>query len=339
MPRTLKEALESMAAALRAGERPQATPEEIPCFSADALAGHPHAEPGDLQKVLASLSAADIPTLEAAIDALAGWDEWAASGAGAQGGAGCEPQMAAWLGFKLVTDAAKATDSEDTRVVGIQGPGAGSADALPAVFVAYEDSRIVCSRPYSKRDQLQMLDVTRGPHMHSEQYEGVAWLSLPLERSGRVFIIGAGEVPLWVARYAHDVGFATTVLDYDAAYLTAERFPDAERVLLPGFADLPKAGLQISERDYVLVLTRGHMYDPEAIVYGIRSGAHFTGMMGCAMKNERVFTLAEDAGVSAVQLEATHSPVGLRFGAKTPPELAMCIVAELIQDRYNRRRT
>jgi xanthine dehydrogenase accessory factor len=182
-----------------------------------------------------------------------------------------------------------------------------------------------------------MLDITRGPHMHSEQYAGVAWLSVPLEPEGRVYIFGAGEVPLWTARLAKQVGFATTVLDDDGDYLSEQRFAHSQRVLLSSFAKLPELG--ISEPDYVLVLTRGHMHDPEALVYAIQAGAHYVGMMGCASKNARVFELARDKGISQEQLEATHSPIGLKFGAKTPPELAISIVAELIQDRYCRRKS
>jgi xanthine dehydrogenase accessory factor len=110
--------------------------------------------------------------------------------------------------------------------------------------------------------------------------------------------------------------------------------------LLDDYGMLPKldAVLGIGERDYVLVLTRGHMHDPETFVYGINTGAHYVGMMGCAMKNDRVFEMAQAQGISIAQIEATHSPIGLKFGAKTPPELAMCIVAEMIQDRAERRK-
>lgn len=318
MTRTMREALQAMIAALEAGAVPQADPDDFPCFSEEALANSVGIRPVDLGVVLQGLTTDDIPTLQEAICAY-------------------DSDACAWLGFKIVTDPDAAVDSEDTEVVGIKGKGEGSADALPGIFVAYEDKRIVCARPYSERDRFQMLDITRGPHMHNEQYVGVAWLSVPLRRSGRVFMFGAGEVPLWTARTAHDVGFDVTVLDCDDAYLNEERFPHARRVLLADFGHLEERGLGITEQDYVLVLTRGHMHDPEALVFGIRTGAHYVGMMGCATKNRRVFELAEKSGVTWEQLEATSSPIGLKFGAKTPPELALCIVAELIQDRHARR--
>jgi xanthine dehydrogenase accessory factor len=324
MPRSLKETLQAMIDALAAGETPQVSAEDFPCFSPEALRDRVGIAPSDLNVVLANLSATDIPTLQEALRVL-----------------NAAESQPAWLGFKLITNPAAATDSEDTEVVGIKGTGEGSADALPGMFLVYEDQRVVFSRAYSRRDFIQMLDITRGPHMHSEQYAGVAWLSLPLETSGRVFIFGAGEVGLWVARYASDVGFRTVVLDDNPAYLTRERFPKSRRVLLDSFCKLEEcqkdAELDIGTKDYVLVLTRGHMYDPEAVVYGVATGAHYVGMMGCSLKNDRVFALAKKTGVTQQQLQDTHTPIGLRFGAKTPSELAMCVVAELIKDRYDRR--
>ena len=317
MTRSLKATLTAIRDALAEGKRPEATPEELYCFTAEALEGNPDVTPDDLDVILDSLGPADIPTFDAALEKMA---------TGAY----------AWLGFKIVTNPAIACDSEDTEVVSISGEGEGSADALPGVFVTTEDRKIIFSRPYSLRDSMQMLDVTRGPHMHSEQYEGVAWLSIPLKPSGIVYIFGAGEVSHYLEKMAQDCDFPTVVIDDDEEYLNEKRLPLSRRVLVESFEDLPDLG--VTSEDYVLVLTRGHMYDPEVITYGIRAGAHYVGMMGCLDKNERVFAMARGKGVTDEQLRATYTPIGLKFGAKTPAELALCIVAELVQVRYNKRK-
>lgn len=315
MTRSLQQTIEAMREALAQGAQPVATPEELSCFSPRALEGNPDVTPEHLKLILDALGPEDIPTLDAALEKL-------------------RLNESAWLGFKIVTDPQMAVDSKDTKVVNIIGKGEGSADGLPGVFVATEDKQIIFSRQYSVRDSIQMLDITRGPHMHNEQYEGLAWLSIPLKRTGIVYIFGACEASHFLEKMAQDCDFKTVVIDYDAKYLNEERLPLSRRVLIESFEDIPDLG--ITEEDYVLVLTRGHMYDPEVIAYGIRSGAQYVGMMGCGMKNDRVFELAEAQGATRQQLEATHTPIGLHFGAKTPAELALCIVAELIQVRYER---
>ncbi|BDG10757.1 XdhC family protein [Anaeromyxobacter paludicola] len=319
----LEAVLQRMVVALREGRAPTVAPEEIPCFAPAALADDPVITPESLGTVLVSLGREDVPTLERALAAM-------------------KADERAWLGFKLVTDPAAALDSEDTDVVGVRGKGMGSADARPGVFLVLnptgqrEDAELVFSRPPSSRDRFQMFDVTRGPQVHDQQYAGVAWRSVPLFRRSRVFILGAGTVSVELERLAHGVDFETIVVDQDRAYLTPERFPLSHRVLIESFDAIPHLG--VTADDYVCVLTRGHMHDPQALLYGVRSGAHYVGMMGCAEKNERVFQLAQASGVERAALEATHTPIGLKFGAKTPAELAMSITAELIQVRHARRK-
>lgn len=74
---------------------------------------------------------------------------------------------------------------------------------------------IVASRPYSPRDTFQMKDVTRGPSMHNEQFEGLTWASVPLFDQVHVWLLGASDAASEVAALADHVGFAVTVVDYD----------------------------------------------------------------------------------------------------------------------------
>ena len=86
--------------------------------------------------------------------------------------------------------------------------------------------------------------------------------------------------------------------------------------------------------DFVCVLTRGHMFDPEGCVWGTMHHACYVGMMGCKGKNERIHDLVLSRGVTEEQWASIKRPIGLKFGAKTPAELAIAIVAELIDERY-----
>ena len=145
---------------LKAGRAPQLSSEDFPCFSAEALAGNNHVAPDYLDVIAKSLTEADIPTFERAIRAVGEGD-------------------LAWLGFKVIYDAAEAqrnTDNEVTKKYGDQG----SADGEPLVFFCNDAKEIVSSRTPSPRDTFQMKDVTRGPSMHNEQFEGLTWRSVAL---------------------------------------------------------------------------------------------------------------------------------------------------------------
>lgn len=310
-------ALETVIADLREGRVPALSPEDFPCFSADALAGNRHVDPSYLGTVAAGLTEADIPTFERALRAMDEGD-------------------LAWIGFKAVYDKAQATANTDNEVTKKYGD-VGSADARPLVFFCNDAKEIVSSREPSPRDVFQMKDVTRGPSMHNEQFEGLTWLSVPLFDQVRVWLLGASDAASEVAALAHHVGFAVTVVDYDPAYVSEERFPSATRIVLPGGNFDALFDYACAPEDYVCVLTRGHMFDPEGCVWATRHGAHYVGMMGCKGKNDTVHDLVLARGATEADWQRVKRPIGLKFGAKTPAELAIAIVAELVDVRYQQR--
>ncbi len=312
-----RQTLENVIDDLKAGRTPSLSPADVPAFSTKATAGNEHLGPEDLDVIAASLTEADIPTFERALRAI-------------------EEGDLAWLGFKVVYDAALAQSNVDNAVTKKYGD-VGSADGEPLVFFCNDAKEIVSSRETSPRDQFQMKDVTRGPSMHNEQFEGLTWVSVALFKPVHVWLLGASDVACELAPLARHVGFDVVVVDYDPSYLNEQRFPDAERILLPNSNFDALFERAADPADYVCVLSRGHMFDPEGCVWGVRNGAHYVGMMGCAGKNSKVHDLVIQAGVTEEQWDAVKRPIGLKFGAKTPAELAIAIVAELIDVRYCQR--
>lgn len=312
-----KTVLERIAADLREGRAPVLAPEDFPCFSAEALAGNEHVDTSYLQVIADSLTAADLPVFERALRAMDEGD-------------------LAWIGFKVVYDVAEAVRNTDNEVTKKYGD-VGSADGEPLVFFCNDAKEIVAPRAYSDRDKFQMKDATRGPSMHNEQFEGLTWLSVPLFDAVRVWLLGASDAASEVAALAAHVGFEVVAVDYDPAYLSEGRFPDARRILLPGGCFDGLADLACAPEDYVCVLTRGHMFDPEGCVWATRHGARYVGMMGCKGKNDTVHDLVLAKGATEEDWERVKRPIGLKFGAKTPAELAIAIVAELVDVRYRDR--
>ncbi len=310
-------ALEHIIADLKASKTPQLTSEDFTCFSEEATEGNPHLGPQTLQEIAATLTQADIPTFERALTALDEGD-------------------LAWIGFKIVYDGNAAvanTDNEVTKKYGDQG----SADGASMVFFCNDAKEIVSAREPSPRDIFQMKDVTRGPSMHNEQFEGLTWASEPLFGKVRVWLLGASDAAAEVAALAHHVGFHVTVVDYDEAYLNEKRFPDAERIMLHGGDFHELANMPAQPADYVCVLTRGHMFDPQGCIWALENGVAYVGMMGCKGKNDTVHDLVIDAGITEADWDRIKRPIGLKFGAKTPAELAIAIVAELVDVRYKER--
>ena len=310
----LEETIAKMADALREGRAVDVDLRAFSCFAA-ALEDNPLVTEEAGRALFASLGPDDLPALEAAAAAAA-------------------KQAQAWLGFKLVTDAGAATEcsGEGKWMLAFD---AGSADGRPGVFFADVNKNIVASRAYTRRDEFQMHDVTTGPSMHAEQFPGVVWLAEPLFSSPQVAIFGACDVAMHLADYASHVGFKTSVYDDDPAFMNEERFPHSRLVRID-FTRIDEVAL--TDDDYVCVLTRGHVHDPEVFCHALASPAPYVGLIGHKEKVAKNVAQAKEAGIDAARVEAAHAPIGIKFGAKTPAEIAVSIVAELIDVRNEARR-
>ncbi len=305
------EVLKRIIADLEAGNTPHITPEDFPCFSLEAAEVDPRLHPDVLAGIVNDLTADDAVVFRRALRAI-------------------EEHDLAWIGFKIVTDSQAAqhnVDNEVTKKYGEQG----TATPHSHVFFCNDAKEVVCAYDYSPRDLFQMKDVTRGPSMHNDQFEGLTWTSVALFDSVKVWLLGASDVAVETAVLAQHVGFDVEVVDDDPAFLSESRFPLAKRTLLESFDDLDT--LSANPKDYICVLTRGHMHDPESCIWGTKQHARYVGMMGCKGKNSRVHDLCLQGGMTEEDWDNITRPIGIKFGAKTPAELAISIVAELVDVR------
>ena len=150
-------------------------------------------------------------------------------------------------------------------------------------------------------------------------------------------ICGAGHVAAALAPVAAGVGFEVVVIDDRPEFADAERFPSAHRVVLlddfEQFCELVPLGAQ----SYVVSVTRGHAHDLTVIAQALRAGAGYIGLMGSASKRSHIVTALAEQGFTEAEIARIHTPIGLSIGAETPAELAISIVAEMVQVRAAKR--
>ncbi len=159
----------------------------------------------------------------------------------------------------------------------------------------------------------------------------------PLREAATVYLFGAGHVSLPTAQFAARVGFRVVVLDDRAEFASAQRFPEADRVgVVPDF-DRSFADLVITMDSFVVIVTRGHVHDKVVLEQALRTPAGYIGMIGSRRKRNAIYRLLQDEGFTEKDLERVHSPIGLEIAAETPEEIAVSIVAELIQVRARLR--
>jgi xanthine dehydrogenase accessory factor len=154
----------------------------------------------------------------------------------------------------------------------------------------------------------------------------------PLDPAPRLYIIGAGHVGWHLAKTAADVGFKLYIVDDREKFANPQRFPDATEILVEPIAEwLHRAEIPTSA--YVVIVTRGHTYDLDAMRALAARDLRYLGLIGSRAKVARIRTALLAEGMPAECLDRVHSPIGLEIGAVTPAEIAVSILAELIAIR------
>ena len=157
----------------------------------------------------------------------------------------------------------------------------------------------------------------------------------PVEAAPQLYLVGAGHVAYHLARAAAPVGFHVHVLDDREKFASAERFPDAVEVAVDTIPDwLEKTAFPPNA--YVVILTRGHRYDLDALRALVPRELRYLGLIGSRAKVARLYEALRDEGLSGEQMQVVHAPVGLAIGAVTPQEIAVSILAELIAVKYGK---
>ncbi|NCC25333.1 MAG: XdhC/CoxI family protein [Deltaproteobacteria bacterium] len=154
-----------------------------------------------------------------------------------------------------------------------------------------------------------------------------------VREQGTVWLMGAGHVAVHVAALAKTVGFRVVVMDDRADFANTERFSTADQVLvLPDFNRCFRDH-GLGRESYIVIVTRGHEYDRTVLAQALQTPARYVGMIGSRSKREAIYAALRRQGVADDVLSRVHSPIGLGIGAETPEEIAVSIVAELIQAR------
>ena len=153
----------------------------------------------------------------------------------------------------------------------------------------------------------------------------------PLVHPGTVHLAGAGHVALALAVLADFVGFEVVVMDDRLEFANRERYPKAREVrVVTSFTDCIK---DLGPDDYAVIVTRGHLHDRDVLLQALRTKAGYIGMIGSRRKRAAVYDSLREEGFTDSDLARVHCPIGLAIDADTPEEIALSIVAEMVQTR------
>lgn len=151
----------------------------------------------------------------------------------------------------------------------------------------------------------------------------------PLFKKDRLYIIGAGHCGKALAQFARLCGFYIVMIDNRESILSGEAASYSDRSLHSNYEDIAEH-IDFNESAYIVIMTHGHVHDKQVLEQCLRMPHKYLGMIGSADKVAQTMQRLQDKGFSEAELRAVKAPIGLAIGSRSPHEIAVSILAQLI---------
>lgn len=198
---------------------------------------------------------------------------------------------------------------------------------LPELLTAIERDRLVQRRLDLETGAVALVPSGAASRV---EFDGQTLATLHGSRD-RLLIIGAGQLSAYLATMAQAIGYHVIVCDPRVEYSTAWDLPGVEvRTTMP---DDTVIELAPDPNMAVVALTHDPKLDDMALLEALKSSAFYVGAIGSRVNDARRRERLRLFDLTAEQIARLRGPVGLHLGARTPPEIAVSIVAEMIAIR------
>ncbi len=216
---------------------------------------------------------------------------------------------------------AKMLVRDDGTIMGTLGGGCLEADVVQAALMSMRDGSPL-TLPFELTEREGGLVCGGAVLVYIE----------PVVLEPHVVILGAGHVGKTLAKLARFAGFRVTVVDDRAEFANRENIPDAHDLLVNEF-DRAFDTIPVEKGTYIVVATRGHNHDLDAVRAALRTDARYIGLLGSKRKKALLFKALKESGVPQEEIARVVIPVGIHIGSVTPEEIAVSIMAQIIQIR------
>jgi xanthine dehydrogenase accessory factor len=150
--------------------------------------------------------------------------------------------------------------------------------------------------------------------------------------SPKLIIVGAVHIAIPLVTFAKTLGFRTVVVDARSAFATPERFAHADELIARWPADA-LAEMDLNESTYVVTLTHDEKLDNPALVEALRHPVRYIGALGSRKTHGKRVAALKAEGVTDDEIARIHAPIGLDLGGRSPEEIALAIMAEIVAVR------
>ncbi len=213
-----------------------------------------------------------------------------------------------------------------TTVTLLAGESAGNKVLLgPDESLAYHS-------PTLSSAAAQTLVQTAGARTGRLEHEGLDVLVEQHMPGPQLILVGGVHVAMPLQAFARELGFRVALIDPRQVFATRERFPDVEQILL-SYPDKALQQLGLDSNSYLAVLTHDPKIDDPALLTALPGPAPYVGVLSSPRTHRQRLQRLHAAGLTPAQTARIRTPIGLEIGSRTPAEIALSIMAEIVSVR------
>ena len=225
---------------------------------------------------------------------------------------------------------------EPVALASLIHPGEGNESKIGAKFFVRSDGSTVGTLGTPELDERAVAKGTELMVHGNNEYvitdTGSEFFVEAYTTPPQLVLCGGGHVSNAIAPLAGKLGFLVYVTDDRAEFANSDRFPEAEMIVVKtpdeAFPEIP-----INPNTFIIVATRGHRYDNVALAAAAKTSAKYVGLLGSRRKIIMIYEDLMRAGISKERIEELRAPIGLDIHARTPDEIAVSIMAEILMFR------
>ncbi len=148
----------------------------------------------------------------------------------------------------------------------------------------------------------------------------------------KVIIVGAVDISIYLIDFAKNLNFETIIVDPRGYFASKDRFPDTK--IINKWPNEAFDEIETNSKTALVTLTHDPKIDDPALQYALKNKFFYIGALGSKKTHEKRCSRMIEAGFKKVELEKINGPIGIKLGGKSPSEIALSIISQLVSEKY-----
>ena len=148
----------------------------------------------------------------------------------------------------------------------------------------------------------------------------------------KVIIVGAVDISMYLIDFAKNLNFEIIIVDPRGYFASKERFPNTK--IINKWPNEAFDEIETNSNTALVTLTHDPKIDDPALKYALKNKFFYIGALGSKKTHEKRCSRLIEAGFKKVELEKINGPIGIKLGGKSPSEIALSIISQLVSEKY-----